>query len=86
MAARGYKRVQEVTRGTGGYKGLLGLTRGYIGLGVTRRYRGFQGVTVGYSGLQKLQGVTEGYKGLQGLEGVRRFNKGYKKKYRITGG
>ena len=37
---------------TGGYKGLLGVTRSYRGLqGVTRGYRGIQGVTGGDKGL-----------------------------------
>ena len=39
--AGGYKRLQEVTRNKGGYKGLQGVTRGYRGLpGVTRGERG----------------------------------------------
>ena len=55
---------------TGGYKGLLGVTRSYRVLqGVTGGYRGLQGVTGGDKGIQR---VTRGYKGLQ------RVTRGYK--------
>ena len=49
ISYRGYRRLQEVTKGykglKGGYRGLQGLTRGYKGL----------------QGLQGLLGVTRGY-------------------------
>ena len=44
-------KLQGVTRGCRGYKGLQEVTRGYKGLqGVTRGYKGLQGVTRGDRG------------------------------------
>ena len=58
--------VRDLWHGnTGGYKGLLGVTRSYRGLqGVTRGYRELQRVTRGDRGWQK---VTGGNKGLYKL-------------------
>ena len=53
--------LQGVTRATGGYRALQGVTRGYKGLqGVTGSYKGLQWVTRGYTWLQ---GVTRGDRG-----------------------
>ena len=46
---RGYRGLQRVTRESGGYKGLQGVTKGYKGLqGVTRGDKGLKRVTKDY--------------------------------------
>ena len=57
MHLRGYRGLQEVTRGDTGLLAISGggLKRGYSRLKkVTRGYRALQGVTRGYWGLQKV--------------------------------
>ena len=82
MHLRGYRGLQEVTRGDRGLLAIRGgVTRGYIYKRLredTGSYKGLLEVTGGY---KRLQEVRRGYRGLQG---VTRSWRGYKGLHEVT--